>query len=72
MSDRQSSRHGQIRLYFAQKNRLKKIIFDFKEIFFLLISLLNFISMALLNNGEIHHDNKNEILCDIDIKKLLA
>lgn len=48
------------------------MIFDSKNIFFLLISLSNFVSMALLNNGEIYSYNKNEILYDIDIKKLLA
>lgn len=67
-----SLRYEKICFYLIQKNRLKKIVFDFKNIFLLLNSLSNLVSLGLLSNNKIYHNNKNKILYNIDIKKILV
>lgn len=48
------------------------MIFDFKDLFFLSSSLSNFVSLALLNNSRIYHNNKNKTLYNVNTKKVLV
>lgn len=45
---------------------------DLKDVFLLPSSPSNLVSLALLNNGGIYHDNENETLYDVDTKEVLA
>lgn len=56
----------------AKKNKSKKAIFYFKDVFYPLSSLLNLVSLALLNNSKIFYNNKNKITYNICIKKILT
>lgn len=71
MLDELLPKHGKIHLYIAQNDRLEEMILNFKDNFFLSSSPINFISLVLLNNSKIYHNNKNEIFYNINTKKLL-
>lgn len=63
---------GKVRLRLSQKDGSEGIIFDLKDVFFLPSSPSNLVSLALLNNGGIFHDNENETLYDVDTKEVLS
>lgn len=51
---------------------VKEVVLDFKNVYYLLSSSSNFVNLGLLNDYNIHHDNKNETLYDREIKEVLA
>lgn len=61
-----------VRLWLSQKNGLKKVILNLKDVFYFPSSPSNLISLALLNNSGIFYNNENETLYNIYIKKVLA
>lgn len=61
-----------IRLCLSQKNSTKEMVLNLKDVFFLLSSLCNLISLALLNNNRICHNNKNKILYNLKTKDMLT
>lgn len=71
-SDGVSPGRGKVRLRLSQKDGSEGMILDLKDVFFLPSSPSNLVSLALLNNGGIFHDNKNETLYDVDTKEVLA
>lgn len=54
------------------KNNNERIILDLKDIFFLLSSHCNHVSLALLNNHNIFNDNENKVLVDLKTKEVFA
>lgn len=71
-SDRLSPGRRKIRLRLAQKNGSEGMVLDLKDIFLLPSSPSNLVSLALLNNGRIYHNNENETLYNVDTKEVLA
>lgn len=71
-SDGLSPGRGKVRLRLAQKNGSEGMVLDLKDVFLLPSSPSNLVSLALLNNGGIYHDNENETLYDVDTKEVLA
>lgn len=61
-----------VRFYLSQRDGTERAIFDLKDIFFLPSSLYNLVSLALLNNHDIFHNNKNKTLYNLKIKEVLA
>lgn len=70
--DRLLPRCEEIDLYLTQKNAIKRIIPNLKDVFFLSNNLSNLISLTLLINSEIDHNNKNKILYNVNFKKVLV
>ena len=55
------------------KDRTEKMKLIFNNIFYLLNRLLNFLSLKLLNNFKIYHNNKDQILYDFyNVKTLIC
>lgn len=71
-SDGVSPGWGKVRLRLSLKDGTEGVILDLKDVFFLTSSPCNLVSLALLNNHNIFHDNKNETLHDLESKKVLA
>lgn len=61
-----------VQLYFNQKNNIKRVIFNLKNVFFLLNYPYNLVNLVLLNNYSIFQNNKNEILYNLKIKEVFA
>lgn len=61
-----------IQLNLSQKDKTKGVILNFKNVFFLLSSLCNLISLTLLNNHKIFYNHKNKTLYDLETKEMLA
>lgn len=74
MSKGVSPGQGKVCLQIAiSKNTDKeKVIFTLNNMYYLLSSPSNFVSLALLNNNKIYYDNKNEIFYDSDTKEILV
>lgn len=71
-SDGVSPGRGKVRLRLSQKDGSEGVILNLKDVFFLPSSPSNLVSLALLNNNGIFHDNKNETLYDVDTKEVLS
>lgn len=71
-SDGVSPGRGKVRLRLSQNDGTEGIILDLKDEFFLLSSQCNLVSLALLNNHSIFHDNENETLYNLETKEVLA
>ena len=71
-SDGISPGWGKVRLRLGLKDGIKGVVLDLKDVFFLSGSPCNLISLALLNNHNIFHDNKNKTLYDLETKEVLA
>ena len=64
--------YGTVKIRLVKKDGSKKVILNFQNVFYLLNSLLNLISLGLLNDTNIYHVNKNQILYDKISQKPLA
>lgn len=67
-----SSGREKIRLRLSQKDGSEGVILNLKDVFYLPSSPSNLVSLALLNNSGIFHDNENETLYDVRTKEVLA
>lgn len=56
----------------SQRDDTEEVIFNLKNIFFLLSSTYNLVSLALLYNHDIFYNNKNEIFYNLKTKEVLA
>lgn len=63
---------GKVRLRLSQKDGSEGVILNLKDVFYLPSSPSNLVSLALLNNSGIFHDNENETLYDVRTKEVLA
>ncbi len=59
-------------LCLSQKDGSEGVILDLKDVLFLPNSSSNLVSLALLNNNGIFHDNENETLYNVDTKEVSA
>lgn len=50
---------GSIRLRLGLKNSFERLILKIKNVYYFLKSFSNFISLGLLNNSDIYHNNEN-------------
>lgn len=71
-SDGLSLGHGKMRLRLSLENRLERVILDLKDVYYLPSSLSNLVSLGLLNDHDIYHDNENKTLYDRKTKEVLA
>lgn len=62
------------KVYFSLslKNNSESLISSFQNIYYLLNSFYNLVSLKLLNNGRIYYNNKFKILYYVELKKVLA
>ena len=67
-----SPSRGKVRLRLSLKNGREGVILDLKNMFLLPHSPSNLVSLGLLNNHGIFHDNENETLYDKRTKETLA
>lgn len=67
-----SAGRGKMRLWLSQKDGSEGVILDLKDVFFLPSSPSNLVSLVLLNNTGIFHNNENETFYDIRTKEVLA
>lgn len=72
ISDKVSPDWKKVQLCLSQKDDTKRIILNLKDVFFLLSSPCNFVSLALLNNYKIFYDNKNKTLYNLKTKKVFV
>lgn len=56
----------------SKKDGTEGVILDLKDLFFLPSSPSYLVSLALLNNHNIFHNNENETLFDLRTKEVLA
>lgn len=61
-----------IKIRLALKNRTEGLILPLTNVFYLPNSLSNHVSLGLLNNAEIYHHNRDQILYNLEIQKTLA
>lgn len=59
-------------LHFALEDNSKRLIFDFNNVYYLLNSLCNFVSLICLNDNNIYHDNKNRALYYYKTRRVLG
>lgn len=71
-SDGISPGRGKIRLRLGLKDSSEGLILNLRYIYYLPNSLCNLVSLGLLNDSRIFHDNENETLYQIEPKKTLA
>lgn len=70
--DEISSSQKKVRLCLNERNNTEKVIFDLKDVFFLLNNRYNLVGLALLNNHDIFHNNNNKTFYNLKTKKVLA
>lgn len=63
---------GKIRLRLALKDGSEGLILNLSNVFYLPNSPCNLLSLGLLNNSGIYHDNENETLYEIHTRQILA
>lgn len=71
-SDGLSPSRGRIRLRLALKDRSKGLVLNLCNVYYLPNSPCNLVSLGLLNDSGIFHDNENETLYQIKSKQTLA
>lgn len=71
-SDGVSSGRGKIRLRLALKDGSEGLVLNLRNVFYIPNSPCNLVSLGLLNDSGIFHDNENETLYQIRSKKTLA
>ena len=71
-SDGISPGRGKIRLRLALKDGSEGLILNLQNVFYLPNSPCNLLSLGLLNNSGIYHDNENETLYEIHSRQILA
>lgn len=71
-SDGISPGRGKVRLRLAKKDGSEGLILNLSNVYFLPNSPSNLVSLALLNDSDLLHDNENEVLYDRKSKTVLA
>lgn len=71
-SDRISLGQRKIQLRLALKNGTKGLILNLQNIYYLSNRPCNLVSLGLLNNSGIYHDNENETLYKVQTRPILA
>lgn len=71
-ADGMSPGRGKVRLRLSLKDGREGVVLNLKDVFLLLHSPSNLVSLGLLNQHEIFYDNENEILYDKSTKETLA
>ncbi len=71
-SDGVSPGRGKIRLRLALKDGSEGLVLNLRNVFYIPNSPCNLVSLGLLNDSEIFHDNENETVYQIRSKKTLA
>ena len=61
-----------IRLKFSLKNSSKRLILNLQNVYYLLKSICNLVSLDLLNDSGIYHNNRNEMLYNVNIRQSLT
>lgn len=61
-----------VQLRLAIRDRLENLILNFQNIFYLLNSPCNLVSLGFLKNSSIFYNNKAETLYEVKTKKILA
>lgn len=61
-----------IQLQLSLKDSSKSFILNLQNVYYLLSSQCNLVSLKLLNNSKIFYYNKNKILYQLESKKILA
>ena len=61
-----------IRLRLAPNDGFEELILNLQNVYYLPNSLCNLVSLGLLNNSGIYHDNKNETLYQVQTRQRLA
>lgn len=73
ISDKISLGYGMIWLRLSLKDTgVEGVVLDLKNVYYLPSSLSNLISLGLLNNHNIYHDNKNKTLYNREMKEVLT
>lgn len=67
-----SSGRRKIKIRLVLKDRTEELILILINIFYLLSSPSNLVSLSFLNNAKIYHHNKDQILYDLEIWKTLT
>lgn len=65
-------RRKKIRLCLALKNNSKRLILDLNNVYYLPNSPCKPVSLACLNESDIHHGNENEMLYHLETRRVLA
>ena len=63
---------GRVRFRLALKDGLKSLILNLRNVYYLLNSVCNLVSLGLLNDSGIFHDNKNETLYQVKSRQTLT
>lgn len=72
ISDGVSSRRRKIWLRFGFKDSSERSRLNLQNLYYLPKSPCNLISFGLLNDSDIYHDNKNEMLYEVNTRQTLA
>lgn len=64
--------NGSVRLCLTLKDNSEGLILKLQNIYYLPSSSCNLVSLVLLNNNGIFHDNEHEILYQVQTKQILA
>lgn len=64
--------NGSVRLRLALKDDSEGLILNLQNVYYLPSSPCNLVSLALLNNSGIFHDNEHETLYQVQTKRILA
>lgn len=67
-----SSKRGKIRLRLDFEDRNKVFILNLQNVYYFSNNPCNYISLGLLNNSGILHNNENKTLYQLGSKKILA
>ena len=71
-SDRISPSREKIRLRLGLKNGLEGLVLNLNNVYYLLYSPCNLISLELLNNSGIYHNNENKTLYKVKTRQIFA
>lgn len=71
-SDGLSPGKGKIRLQLGLKDSSKGLILNLRNVYYLPSNPCNLVSLGLLNDSRIFHDNRNETLYQLGSKRVLA
>lgn len=71
-SDRVLLGQGTVRIRLALEDKTKGVILNLQNVYYLLNSLSNLISLSLLNDAGIYYDNKQQALYNEASQKPLA
>lgn len=72
MSNWVSSGRCKVCLYLGLKDNCEGVIINLYNVYYFLNSPCHLVSLGLLNNSEIYHNNKKKTLYHVKSKKVLA